>query len=114
MAKNKVVMATPEQQAEIKNLLQSVIGDEFFSGLLNQNVYTDPMNSEEFRTERNITWNVTNIMNIERAEPIFRRILNYKASMPLKGIDINSKNIDSEKLEQIQIELDKLYYPYMK
>ena len=111
MAKNKVVMATPEQQAEIKNLLQSVIGDEFFSGLLNQNVYTDPMNSEEFRTERNITWNVTNIMNIERAEPIFRRILNYKASMPLKGIDINSKNIDSEKLEQIQIELDKLYYP---
>ena len=108
-------MATPEQISELKNMRDRIFGmvyDSFTNTALNQGLYTnDPKNTSSYNPNHRITWDVSNIMQIEREESIFRKILNYKASMALTKIDINSKDMTSEQIRYIKKQLEKLYKP---
>ena len=111
----KEKMATPEQIKELNKLRNNLFGmvyDSFTNTVLNQGLYTnDPKNSSRYNSNHRLTWNISNIMQVEREEPIFRKILNYKASMALTKIDINSKEMSSEEIKYIKKQIDKIYKP---
>lgn len=111
----KEPMATQEQINEIKNLRNRVINmvyDSFSNTQLSQGFGTsDFKNASHYIPNNRLTWNVSNIMQIEREEPIFRKILNYKATMSLTKIDINSKDMSAEEIKIIKKEINKLYKP---
>lgn len=109
MAKEK--MASIEQIREIKQLYTNIY-DSYSNYALSQGLgTTDFLNATQYLANNRMTWNITNIMQVEREEPIFRKILNYRASMSLKGFDINSKDMKAEEIKVIKREIKKLYLP---
>lgn len=110
----KEKMATPEQIYELNTMRKNVINmvyDGFTNPALNQGILGNDLTNSSLYQPTPKTWNVGQIMQVEREEPIFRKILNYKSSMALNGIDINSKDMTSEQIRIIKKELKKLYKP---
>lgn len=109
MAKEK--MASIEQIQELRTLYNNVF-DSYSNYALSQGAgTTDFLNATKFLDNNRKTWDIHTIMQVEREEPLFRKILNYRASNALNGIDINSKGMTSEEIKYIKKEIKKLYVP---
>lgn len=116
MAKKDIKMATDEQKNDLKNKINSLFGgndlvlDSFSNPKLSLGYGTDdPTQSSRYLPNNKLTWDINTIMQVEREQPIFRKILNFKASLSLSGIDINSKDLNSEQIRVIKEKLDELY-----
>lgn len=116
MAKKEIKMATNEQKIELQNKINNLFSsnnlvlDSFSNPKLSLGYGTDdPTQSSQYLPNNRLTWDVNRIMQVEREQPIFRKILNFKASLSLSGIDINSKDLNSEQIRIIKEKLDELY-----
>ena len=100
MAKEK--MASIEQIQELRTLYNNVF-DSYSNYALSQGAgTTDFLNATQYLANNRKTWDINTIMQVEREEPLFRKILNYRASNALNGIDINSKGMPSEEIKYIK------------
>ena len=58
---------------------------------------------------KKITWNFEIINQMEREQPLLRKIIDYQVSALLNGIDIVSNDISSDKIKVISEKLQDLY-----
>lgn len=126
MAKKETL--SPEEQLhsqkldfEINNLKNNLlqrgvyIQDSYTNPTLNMGVGTgDTMNNSSYKANRALTWNMNNINNVVRSEPLIKKVLDFKASKPIKnGIDISSLEMKPEEIkvvcERLKILFKDLY-----
>ena len=119
MAREKIQLATLEQKQEIKNMYNNLlnrlngngfINDSYSNLPLNQGFgSSSPMQATNYISNNSLTWDMNRIMQVEREQPLYRKILNYKASMSLAKIDIDCKEMTSTQIKQIKNKLDDIY-----
>lgn len=79
------------------------VQDGYTNNYLNMgNGSNDAMNASSYVSNRQLTWNSQTINNVVRSEPLMKKVLEFKASRPIKnGIDISSKNMKPEEIKAI-------------
>lgn len=96
-----------------KNLIKQnlEIKDGYTNNYLNMGTGSaDSMNSSSYVAKRQLTWNLMTINNVVRSEPLLKKVLEFKASRPIKnGIDISSKEIEPEKIKALSERLKFLF-----
>lgn len=92
------------------------LGDVFTNTELDLGFGTgDPTVASIYPQARTLTWNLQRIEAIMRSDPFFVRALEYRSSKPLiKGIDIMSDEIDSERLQDFQKQIRSHLNPSVK
>lgn len=76
---------------------------------------TDPTLDGVYPRARSLTWNLQRIESVLRADPFFRRALEYRSSEPvIHGADIASDEIDSEDLSKFRKEVQRKIFPAIK
>ena len=85
------------------------IGDAFSNPELDLGMGThDPTLLGLYPQARTLTWNLQRIESVMRADPFFTRALEWRSTKPLiNGVDISSDDIDAEKIEDFQKEIQK-------
>jgi uncharacterized protein len=68
-----------------------------------------PLESTQYQANNNLTWDMMRIQQMERDQPILRRIVKFKSSAMLKGIDISSLEMTNEEIKEVQQGLQKVY-----
>ena len=114
MARAKDTKDIEQFHSEILNIIKGdtfrkFANDGFVNPTLNQGYgTTDPTMATDYETNRGLTWNMFRINQVERDNPLLRKILSFRASKPLrKGIDLNSKELDAEQIKYVKKELKK-------
>jgi phage-related protein (TIGR01555 family) len=112
-ATDKQINDTMLKLATLDNRLlkgSAIINDSYTNPLLNLGYNTsDPLNTTTYVPNNKLTWDFLQINQIERAEPLFRKIVDYKASALLKGIDIKCVDLTNEQINIIQNRLTDNY-----
>lgn len=101
-----------EKTYTVDEALRRIYGDSYSNTQLNMGYGSRSLlEGTSYKPNNSLTWDCNRIMQMERSEPLLRRCVEYKASSILGGIDISSKDITSDEIKKIQVELDKLYRP---
>lgn len=107
MAKEKYISDEQYRQG-IKDIFR--VDDAYTNPMLNMGYGTaSQMNSTKYVPNYKQTWDFMTINSIERSEPLFRKIVDYKASALLNGIDITTQELTNEETKLILVELKKVY-----
>lgn len=98
------------------NSTQVKLGDVFTNTNLDLGFGTnDPTMQAIYPQARTLTWNLQRIESVMRADPFFSRALEYRASKPLiKGIDISSDDMSSERIQDFQEDVRSKINPAIK
>ena len=109
MAKVKVDNLTAKNQ--VYNAINKSYGQDSYSNLLaNLGVGSNSaLEGTNYVYNRKITWNFEIINQMEREQPLLRKIIDYQVSALLNGIDIVSNDITSEEIKAITEKLQELY-----
>ena len=115
MAKEK--LASQEELQAFKNVVGSLdnrlirdnkiaINDSYSNPMVNMGFNTSsPLEATKYVPNNRLTWDFLQINQIERSEPLFRKIVDYKASALLNGIDIKSIELSNDDIKVLQNEL---------
>lgn len=108
-------MAKQRSKIEQKQLVNQAIAQYYatdgYSNLL-ANLGTNsksPLEGSTYTFNKKITWNFQEINDIEREQPLVRKIVDYQVSSMLNGIDIVSNEMTSDEIKQIVDKLNDLY-----
>ncbi len=92
------------------------LGDVFSNPQLDLGLGTyDPTTMAVYPQARTLTWNLQRIEAVMRADPFFVRALEYRSSKPIRhGIDLNTDDIDSVRLDEFQRKIKQKLNPGMR
>lgn len=120
----KIIKLTEEEKQqmlildeEIKDLREQLIknniaiNDGYVNNSLNMGFGTsDNMNDSAYKANRALTWNMNTINVLIRCEPLIKKVLDFKASKPIKnGIDIASLDMKPEEIKVVCERLNFLF-----
>lgn len=109
MAKPNIVL---QNKNKIYNAINKVYNanDSYQNLLANLGVgSTSSLTGTNYVYNRKITWNFDLINQMEREQPLLRKIIDYQTSALLGGIDIVSNDITSDEIKVILDRLQDLY-----
>lgn len=93
-----------------KKLVNQTIQDSYSNILAGIGVGSNSkLQGTRYVYNKNITWNFEQLFQLQREQPLIRKIIDYQVSSMLKGIDIVSNEITSEELKAINEKLSNLY-----
>lgn len=111
MAKQMKIYTLDEAKQQIFGS-RGIVEDSYSNPILNLGFNTgSPLNATMYKPNPMLTWDMFRIQQMEREQPILRRIVEYKTSSMLKGIDISSLELTSDQIKVIQKKLKDLYKP---
>lgn len=108
MAKTPIL----DQKNKVYNAIKNLYGvqDSYQNLLANLGVGSiSPLTGTNYVYNRKITWNFDLINQMEREQPLLRKIIDYQTSSLLNGIDIVSNDITSDEIKEISERLQNLY-----
>lgn len=110
----KDILATKEQINEFHKVVGTLdsrlIKDSYSNSAINLGYNTSsPLDATTYLPNNRLTWDFLQINQIERSEPLFRKIVDYKASALLNGIDIKSIDLSNDDIKVLQNELSNHY-----
>ena len=107
MAKNKI--STLDAKNKVYNaIIKST--DSYSNLLANLGVGSNSaLEGTNYVYNNKITWNFELINQIEREQPLLRKIIDYQVSALLNGVDIVSNDITSDRIKVISGKLQELY-----
>lgn len=108
----KKTITTADQKNKVYNAIKEIYGveDSYSNLLANLGVGSvSPLTGTNYVYNRKVTWNFDLINQMEREQPLLRKIIDYQTSALLNGIDIVSNDITSDQIKEIGEKLQDLY-----
>lgn len=110
MAKQNITVL--DQKNKIYTAINKIYGtqDSYSNLLANLGVgSSSPLTGTNYVYNRKVTWNFDLINQMEREQPLLRKIIDYQTGALLTGIDILSNDITSDEIKEIGERLQDLY-----